>query len=292
MIRPVTFVTTILALSSGAWMFVVKHQAEQLDRQIGGVTSQIRASEQRIRVLRAEWALETDPNRLARLAALFLPGLKPMAPDQLVTWSELADRLPPVGADVPHLPLPPPLPDQLPAAGTLPGAPSIAATGPIASNAAPSTLVVLPPDAVPVPATTATATAAPTPVAATPAVAPPVHLAASHPAAVPHRRVAVVRHVVLPVSRHVVTHPIIVRQTTTRMRPVPLGQSVLAPERTVHPMGAQVMTINAQSIPRPMAAPVAAPMARSQPMPARQSGSVSVFGGFAANLPPPRPVAP
>ncbi|MDD2875720.1 MAG: hypothetical protein PHT60_00670 [Acidiphilium sp.] len=271
MIRPVTFITTMMALSSGAWMFVVKHQAEQLDRHIGGVTAQIRASEQRTRVLRAEWALETDPNRLARLAGMFLPELKPMEPDQLVTWSELADRLPPVGATVPHLPLPPPLPDQLPNTPVSPG--------PVASIAVPATTVSavdLPPNAVPVansmPATASTSSRPPHNATAHATT----HLAAvrlvvkSHPA-------QVIRRVALQVTHH----PLPRAARATWNHPIPLGQSVLAPARTVHPMGARVMTINAQ------AAPVRAPREASAAVP---SQSVSVFGGYAADLAPPRPV--
>jgi hypothetical protein len=261
MIRPVTFVTTLLALSSGAWMFVVKHQAEQLDRQIGGVTSQIRASEQRIRVLRAEWALETDPNRLTRLAAMFLPELKPMAPDQLVTWSELADRLPPPGATVPHLPLPPPMPSQLPDA--------TAASGPIASIAPPAA-VVLPPNAVPVAAPAQHQSGTPVSPAAT------TRLAAAHQRPIIHRVALPVVHYTLPKAAHPVwSHPI------------PLGRSVLAPARTVRPMGAQVMTINAQAA--PIAPPVPQRVFHPAPRPAA-GAATSVFGGYAANLAPPRPV--
>lgn len=246
MIRPVTFVTFMLALSSGAWMFVVKHRAEQLDRQIGGVTAQIRGSEQRIRVLRAEWALETDPNRLARLAALFLPTLKPMAPDQLVTWAQLADRLPPPGTAVPSLPLPPPLPDQLPnvAAPTI-AAPTIAApviiapSGPVAASQPPASAPQI----------------------------PPARLAAAHstgaPAAAPRvRRVAL--RLARPVDHAPMIHP------PVRPRPV---------RHAVRPMGARVMTITAH------AAPVQTAMRRAAPVAPPQS----VFGGYAANLPPPRP---
>ncbi|HQT83482.1 MAG: hypothetical protein B7Z58_01290 [Acidiphilium sp. 37-64-53] len=266
MIRPVTFVTTLMALSSGAWMFVVKHQAEQLDRQIGGVTSQIRASEQRIRVLRAEWALETDPNRLTRLAAMFLPELKPMAPDQLVTWSELADRLPPPGATVPHLPLPPPMPSQLPDA--------TAASGPIASIAPPA--VVLPPNAVPVAASAQHQSGTRVSATAT------TRLAAARPVMSAHQR-PIIHRVGLPVVHHALpkaAHPV-------WSHPIPLGRSVLAPARTVRPMGAQVMTINAQSA--PIAPPVPQRPFHAAPRPAA-GASTSVFGGYAANLAPPRPV--
>ncbi len=281
MIRPVTFVTTLMALSSGAWMFVVKHQAEQLDRQIGGVTSQIRASEQRIRVLRAEWALETDPNRLARLSALFLPTLKPMLPGQMVTWSELADRLPPPGATVPHLPLPPPLPSQLPDA---PAAIAGAGPGPIASIAgsgSASSSVVLPPDAVPVSGPVSGRVSGPV-------AAAPTRLAAAHTVVRPHPT-PMIRHVALPALHHVLAnhaHPIAAHPVWSH--PIPLGQSVLAPVRIVRPMGAQVMTINAQDMPRPVAARRATPARAMAPTPA--GASTSVFGGYASDLAPPRPV--
>jgi hypothetical protein len=269
MIRPITFVTTMIALSSGAWMFVVKHQAEQLDRQIGGVTSQIRSSEQRIRVLRAEWALETDPTRLARLATLFMPTLKPMLPNQMVSWSAMADRLPPPGATLPHLPLPPPLPGDLPD--------TAGAGGPIALIATPGPADVdLPPNAVPVSS-----------------AQPQAHLAAAHSVAPSHPS-PVIRHVALPVAHHAL--PRHAQAVWSRpspayagskhpawSHPVPLGQSVLAPVRTVHPMGARVMTINAQAMPVPHVTARAA-------APAASRGSTSVFGGYAADLAPPRPV--
>ncbi|MCF3945545.1 hypothetical protein AiwAL_05975 [Acidiphilium sp. AL] len=255
MIRPVTFVSFALALSSGAWMFVVKHRAEQLDRQIGGVTAQIRASEQRIRVLRAEWALETDPNRLARLAAMFLPALKPMAPDQLVTWSQLADRLPPPGTAVPSLPLPPPLPDQVPNVAV--------PAGPVASAQPP---------------------------ASAPRSAAPAQLAAASPAAVHRAAAPSIRHVALrtvrPVVHSTTAHPPVHPNPMHRVavdRPMPIGQSVLAPpRRAVRPMGARVMTITAHP------APVQPAVPRSEPVSA-PSAPQSVFGGYAANLPPPRP---
>ena len=109
MIRPINLVLGLAMVLTGAWMFVVKHRTEALERQIGSVTAQVRMAEQKIEVLRAEWALENDPTRLAALAQHFMPTLKPMAPDQLVTWRQLADRLPAPGAGLPGLPLPPPL---------------------------------------------------------------------------------------------------------------------------------------------------------------------------------------
>lgn len=276
MIRPVTLVTAVAMLGSGAWLFVVKHRAEQLDHRIGHVTAQIRASEQRIRVLRAEWALETDPNRLARLAAMFMPQLKPMTPDQLVSWDQLANRLPPPGTKVPTLPMPPPLPNELPED-------PLAA---VASNASAAPPTVAPP------AETASiaATALPPPPPATPRAAPvaaPVQLAASHPASVHQTRHA-------PPRRVVRTHPVPkphhemppVREAANR--PQRLGASVLAPRPVSRPMGARVMSITAHDNMRVPSAPSPTPVPR-------QSGPrvvhSSVFGDYGSSLPPPRPVA-
>lgn len=133
MIRPATFVTLLLACSSGAYLFVVKHRAETLDQQLGSVTSQIRLTERRIRVLQAEWASENDPSRLARLSQQFL-HLAPMAPNQLVTMNRLAELLPQPGSELPHLPLPPPSPKDM-AAPAQPAAPL--ANAPVASAAPP-----------------------------------------------------------------------------------------------------------------------------------------------------------
>lgn len=242
MIRPVTFVTAVMALSSGAWMFVVKHQAEQLDHRIGGVTAQIRAAEQRTRVLRAEWALETDPNRLARLAGIFLPQLKPMLPDQMVTWTELANRLPPAGAAIPHLPLPPPLPWELPD--------QVSGPGPVVADSAGAPVHL--------------AAVGPQSRAGMPAIlAPARRVARQRPAPVIHR-------VALPIPAHRPAHP-----TMVWRRPLPLGGSVLAPSRRLAPIGAEMTSFKAHAAPLP-------------PPAARQTASV--FGGYAANLPPPRPV--
>lgn len=255
MIRPVAFVTAVMMLGSGAWMFVVKHRAEQLDQKIGTTTAQIRSSEQRIRVLRAEWALETDPNRLQRLAAMFLPRLQPMKPDQLVTMQELADRLPAPGAAVPYLPLPPPLPSQLPdmPAPAMPAAPIAAAVPPAA--------LPLPPRARPV----VKLAAGETHVRAT------HHQARARRVAVTHRRKPVLR------------------TREAARAPQRLGASVLALRPTKRPMGAQVMPITASAADMRLASPTSSAPALVAPR-SGQRQRRSVFGNYGADLPPPRPV--
>ena len=281
MIRPVTLVTGLLMLGSGAWLFVVKHRAGTLDHRIGGVTAQIRSSEQRIRVLRAEWALETDPNRLARLASMFMPQLKPMKPDQLMSWQQLADALPPPGAELPHLPLPPPLP------GDLSGAPSSAA---VAAAATPETVAMatIPPPVPPRRSSTPRSAAA---VSQTALAVPAPRLAAPHPVV----RAAAARHDTAPAQHAIVVvrppagrrHDVAARRPTrpadAARRPQTLGASVLAPRPADGPAVARAMSITASSsVPARLPAPAA-------PIETQATRGSSVFGDYGASLAPPRP---
>jgi hypothetical protein len=100
MIRPFTLITMLLAAGSGAYLFAVKHHAQLLDDQIASVSQASRLDGQRIRVLQAQWALETDPTRLQQLATQFT-HLQPMRPAQLVTLAALKFSLPAPGSAPP-----------------------------------------------------------------------------------------------------------------------------------------------------------------------------------------------
>jgi hypothetical protein len=132
MIRPFTLLTAIIFLASGAYMFAIKHRAEATAVQISAIDHQSLLDASRIRVLQAQWALETDPDRLSQLAAAFT-SLRPMQPVQLVTLAALASSLPPPGSAVPG---------QNPQSTAPVTVPDIAA-------AAPATALPMPPDAAP-----------------------------------------------------------------------------------------------------------------------------------------------
>lgn len=100
-VRPFTFLTGLAFAFSGAYLFVVKHQSQGLEDGIGQLALTSRADEQAIRVLKAQWALEADPSRIAALAAEFTQ-LKPMKPNQLVTLASLASGLPAPGSAAPY----------------------------------------------------------------------------------------------------------------------------------------------------------------------------------------------
>ena len=113
MIRPFTCLTVLLAASSGLYLYSEKHKTTLLDGRIRAVVADTDRIEDRTSMLRAEWALLNQPDRLQALAARFLPQLQPMAPTQFVPVAEL-DR---------HLPAEGPPPDAavpvVPAAGVL-----------------------------------------------------------------------------------------------------------------------------------------------------------------------------
>ncbi|MBO0712641.1 MAG: hypothetical protein J2P47_15325, partial [Acetobacteraceae bacterium] len=101
MIRPFTCICMLLAGASGLYLYQEKHSAQMLDREIAGIVHQTEATRARSSVLRAEWTLQNDPERLARLAERFLK-LKTIAPGQFTTMAELDRRLPAVGRAEPE----------------------------------------------------------------------------------------------------------------------------------------------------------------------------------------------
>ncbi|MDE8343798.1 MAG: hypothetical protein POG24_08265 [Acidocella sp.] len=198
MIRPLTLLTMILAAVSGAYMFAVKHRAQVLDDQFASVAQQTRLDQERIRVLQAQWALETAPPRLKQLAAQFT-DLQPLKPTQLMTEATLATALPAPGKVAPETnPVQPP---PAVVADTAVPAPSAAA------SAASTTSAASPPAAAP----KVMAAAESKPAPASPKPNPPAKLAA----AVPHH-VASPPHQVTLAAR-VLPHPMVSHLASTQV---------------------------------------------------------------------------
>ena len=103
MIRPLTCVCALLAGASGLYLYSEKHRTTLLDQQISTVVADTARIRERTAMLRAEWALLNQPDRLQGLATRFLPHLQPMAPTQFVQMASLAARLPVPGPETaPH----------------------------------------------------------------------------------------------------------------------------------------------------------------------------------------------
>lgn len=162
MIRPVTLLCALLAAGSGLYLYQAKHRVKVIDRQILAAIKQIDQARERTTILRAEWALLNEPDRLNELATKFL-NLQPLAPTQFVAMADLDSRLPPPG------PLPGPLPGTTPDAGPASGpeaplpVPVAAAAPPLVATAAAAT-----------PAGGPAATPAPAPVDVKPLPAPKI----------------------------------------------------------------------------------------------------------------------
>ena len=96
MIRPFTVISMVLACASGLYLYQSKHQAQMLDRDIGRTLKQTEQARERIGMLRTEWALVNEPDRLAELARAHT-SLQPLKPTQFVAMADLAARLPAPG---------------------------------------------------------------------------------------------------------------------------------------------------------------------------------------------------
>ena len=101
MMRPFTLVCMLSAFGAGLYLYQSKHQAQMLDREIGRTIKQTEATRDRTGMLRAEWALLNEPDRLAELARAHT-SLQTLKPTQFVALNELAARLPAVVANSPE----------------------------------------------------------------------------------------------------------------------------------------------------------------------------------------------
>jgi hypothetical protein len=128
MIRPFTCLSLVAALGAGLYLYQEKHRAQMLDREINRTVKQAEQERDRIGLLKAEWAMLNDPERLQGLAAQHLQ-LQPLALSQFAKLDDLPNRLPAPVA---------------PSAAPAPVAPS-AAPAPVAPSAAPLAAVTTAP---------------------------------------------------------------------------------------------------------------------------------------------------
>jgi hypothetical protein len=103
MSRPLTCLTLIAAAGAGLYLYQEKHSAQVMDREINRVVHATEQTRDRVGMMRAEWALLNEPDRLAALAQQHLT-LQTMTPGQFAQLADLGGRLPAVGA--PSLPPP------------------------------------------------------------------------------------------------------------------------------------------------------------------------------------------
>jgi hypothetical protein len=109
MIRPLTFLSLVAAAGAGLHLYSVKHEVSQLEKTLRETVRQTEQARERTAVLRAEWALLNEPERLRAAATRNLP-LEVMQTSQFVRAAELERRLPAAVAfaGAPSLFAPPP----------------------------------------------------------------------------------------------------------------------------------------------------------------------------------------
>jgi hypothetical protein len=102
MIRPITLICWILALSAGLYLYRAKHEVELIDQHIDQIAKQTADLRIESRGLLDEWIRLGEPEQLHKYSDEYL-GLQPIAPGQFARLSDLPSRLPPPQADPPDV---------------------------------------------------------------------------------------------------------------------------------------------------------------------------------------------
>jgi hypothetical protein len=252
MIRPLTLLSMVTAAGAGLYLYQVKHSVAQLDRELRTINRQTEQARERTQVLRAEWALLNEPDRLRQVAQRHL-SLEAMTPGQFVRPADLERRLPPPRqfAGMPSLfaPMEPAGDGTATAIALATAAPRTPApvAAPAVSDATPAAMAVA-----------AAPTPAPAPPAAAPAVAPAAPPVVVAPAAPP-----------VVVAAAEAPRPVTPRAAAPRPAPAP------APVRAA----LHVQRPAAAIAPQRVAAPVVTPTV------------VSALGGTGPSLAPPVPIS-
>ncbi len=298
MIRPFTCVCVVLAAGSGLYLYHAKYRAEVLDRQIAEVVKATDAAHERTGMLRAEWTVLNEPDRLQDLATRYLQ-LQPMAPTQFVQMSALDTRLPPVSITPPAPPAPAPAAPGPAVAATTPVLPPSTVSAPLAASVqmasaeVPTGVSASPVSASPVSGPTVLGTGAPGPDAMRRGPATAETTASATPA--PHPREAAPARAA---SRDTRRHP----TATAASGPLP-GPS--AEPRPLPTHGVMAPVVEAFATPHPMQINRAPSFQRAEAtMPLQRAEATtpvvsslaysapvgSALGGGRSMLPPPVPI--
>ncbi|MEQ8388558.1 MAG: hypothetical protein RIE22_07580 [Alphaproteobacteria bacterium] len=104
--RRSTLFSLAFALLLGIFVFAVKYQVMDLEREVTQLNRDILSSEEAIHVLEAEWSFLNQPDRLRKLSGKYL-DLAPARSDQFITLDAFRQRYP----DLPATPRAPARPE-------------------------------------------------------------------------------------------------------------------------------------------------------------------------------------
>ncbi|UPO79146.1 hypothetical protein DTQ13_01015 [Parasaccharibacter sp. TMW 2.1888] len=94
MIRFVTLLCAVMAAGSGLFLYTKKHETLVLNQDIRKTIEDTRRIQQQTAILRTQWALLNQPDRLSALAQRVLPEMSQVDPTQFVQLADLRKRLP------------------------------------------------------------------------------------------------------------------------------------------------------------------------------------------------------
>ena len=81
-------------------LYLLENETERLQRQLAGLDRELLQEQKTLQVLKAEWSYLNQPERLQELTVRYIDrvGLRPLAPEQTVRFSELPRIERPAGA--------------------------------------------------------------------------------------------------------------------------------------------------------------------------------------------------
>lgn len=100
MIRPATLFCALIAAGAGLFLYAKKHDTLVLDQSITQTVQETRRVQGQTAMLRTQWALLNQPDRLSALSKRVLPQLRMVEPSQFVRLAKLTDHLPAISNHV------------------------------------------------------------------------------------------------------------------------------------------------------------------------------------------------
>src|SRR5271170_3200947 len=83
-----------LSIAASIALYHTSDRTRELDRELRAANAAIEAEQQKIHVLRAEWAFLANPQRIEAEAKKFLTALRPTVPRQVIDLADLDEALP------------------------------------------------------------------------------------------------------------------------------------------------------------------------------------------------------
>lgn len=91
--RQSTLALVLLTVAVGVGLFLVKYRVQGLEEQLQTLNQDIAGDREKIHVLKAEWSLFNEPDRLRALAGRHL-DMMPVQSGQVTTRRQLDENLP------------------------------------------------------------------------------------------------------------------------------------------------------------------------------------------------------